>query len=423
MDISPKALFGKRGTNAPTIPSPSAPNAPSAPIAPSAPPSVPNDKIPHSATNPIVIESGDVQYAGPSVDNAAVYDDRRSTHKVGFIHGVSRDKWELIPALVLWIFFLCLSCMGYACTNDQSPCSPPEGVDDWDYAHGYTNPNVGGGVVMVVIGYIAVWINGFCYSKSLSHLINVVKNSEMASLHQSIVNERPMITLHMRCSHLETRTVQVSDNNGNMRTEQRTESVTTHTAKEMVQFTDCIDRSQPLEAAGDINWNAITKLVNDLQIISSEYEVVKTRWKNYHSRDQHNDFRVEEAVPGLSSNVLLLSPEAEQWAWLINVPIYIVCVLSGYLGVWYRVLLSGISDKMEYTYVKEIGGVQDMVPENTVNINVEWPGEDVMYGDRPERAYDGGGARFDDRHAGVVNGAHVNISVVVNGGQEEARYE
>ena len=29
-----------------------------------------------------------------------------------------------------------------------------------------------------------------------------------------------------------------------------------------------------------------------------------------------------------------------------------------------------------------------------------------MYGDRPDGAYDGGGARFDDRHAGV-NGAHV----------------
>ena len=158
MDISPKALFGRRGTNAPTIPSPSAPMLLALPIAraSSAPPSVPNDKIPNSATNPIVIESGDVQYAGPSVDNAAVYDDRRSIHKVGFIHGVSRDKWELIPALVLWIFLHCLSSMGYACTNDQSPCSPPEGVDDWDYAMGYVNPNVGGGVVMVVIGYIAV---------------------------------------------------------------------------------------------------------------------------------------------------------------------------------------------------------------------------------------------------------------------------
>ena len=371
MDLTPKAPFEKRGTNAPTIPSPSAPNAPSAP---SAPPSVPNDEIPNSATNPIVIESGDVQYAGPSVDNAAVYDDRRSIHKVGFIHGVSRDKWELIPALVLWVFLLCLSSMGYACTNDQSPCSPPEGVDDWDYAMGYVNPNVGIGVAMVVIGYIAVWINGFCCSKSLSHLMNMVKNSEMASLHQSIVNERPIITLHMRCYHTELDTSQVRDSDGSTRTETTHRNVTTHIAKEMVQFTDCIDRSQPLEAAGDINWNPITKLVNNVEIISSEYEVLKTRWKNYHSRDEYNDFNVELAVPGLSSNVLLLSPEAEQWAWLINAPIYILCVASGYLGVWYRVLLSGISDKMEYTYVKEIGGVQDMVPEDTVNINLEYYG-------------------------------------------------
>ena len=253
---------------------------------------------------------------------------------LGCMHGLYRDIGDMWLGWFLYLTFVGMSIYGWlGVTLVVEPMA----------SH----------FLWIVIPYSFKVLEGF-FSPTFAYLYQAQTIRDMIKNDVVLRDTDPTVVWGMVCSHQETRTT--IDSDGHTQTE--TVTVITHTAQTEVSFKQCRDHSPALPKPDDLTKNDITKYESDIIAEGKEYKQLQSQWITRHSRDISNSYSEHKNLRGLKKHSLLFRGE-DLKGWFskklyVNIYVYGITLLSGYLGMPYRMFLSSITDKYHFNYHKEL---------------------------------------------------------------------
>lgn len=260
---------------------------------------------------------------------------------LGCVHGLYRDLGDQWVGWFLYVVFVGLSIFGWMGLTGAVDPLP---------AH----------FLFIAIPYAFKVIEGFA-SPTFRYLLQAQTLCEMVENDKVLRNTHPSVVWGMVCSHTEQRTRRVTDSNGRSHQETYTVTIVTHTATEEVKYSGCTDCSPALPTPQDLTKNDITKYESNVIPQGPEFLDKRTSWVAHHSRDRHNAFTQTVNLCGMKKHSLLFRGEDLQRCCnkktFVNVYVYTLALLSGYLGMPYRAYLSSITDRYRFDYRKDLTGI------------------------------------------------------------------
>lgn len=211
--------------------------------------------------------------------------------------------------------------------------------------------------LLILIPYVLKVVEGF-YSPTFRYLYQAQTLAEMVKHDVVLRDTDPVVCWAVVCSHQETRTVHDKDGSHT-----ETTTVITHCANEEVKYTQCVDKSPALPSPCDLAKHDVTKYLSKVIPEGNHYIEKRDSWHRFHNRDVSCQFYETPDIHGMNKYSLLFRGE-HLGCWsrkiFVNVYVYTFMLLTGYLGMPYRIYLSSITDKYEYSYHKELTGISNI---------------------------------------------------------------
>eukprot|EP01084_Bolivina_argentea_P261463 441857_1 len=267
---------------------------------------------------------------------------------IGMVEGCQRN-----PHLLTWILTIIIWFMLFS----VSICN----IINSNATDGYCSFFSGNiGIALGITGGIAIayWIECFCAGTG-KYLNHILQNEGAEQFVERIKTQPAEIWWRVACYHFETRrkSRQVTDSNGNTRTEWETyqEKVYTWRAKDQYRYNICIDVSGQLLGLNEYNLTKL-KLRKTYGFVDSnsqqQYILQRRTFRMMNWRDMHQEFYEEFTIPGYVDRILAESEPGIKPGWM-SVGFYWLCSIM-FFSPCFRHKMSAACGNVEYTFIKQL---------------------------------------------------------------------